>query len=93
MKSVLECVGTDRAIATSLAIVRSGGAIGRVGVPHYDVLPDTRPTFYRNLTISGGPAPVRAYIDELLLDVRSGRIEPGKVFERWRSTTLPRAIG
>ena len=31
---------------------------------------------------SGGPAPVRAYIEELLPDVMEGRIEPGRVFDR-----------
>jgi hypothetical protein len=28
---------------------------------------------------TGGPAPVRAYIDDLLPDVLEGRIEPGRV--------------
>jgi len=32
--------------------------------------------------VSGEPAPVRAYIDELLPDVLDGRIEPGRVFDR-----------
>jgi threonine dehydrogenase-like Zn-dependent dehydrogenase len=40
------------------------------------------PAFYKNLTIGGGPAPVRAYIKELLPDILDGRIEPGKVFDR-----------
>jgi threonine dehydrogenase-like Zn-dependent dehydrogenase len=31
--------------------------------------------------VSGGPAPVRAYIEELLPDVLEGRIEPGRVFD------------
>ena len=39
-------------------------------------------TFYKNVTVGGGPAPVRAYIDELLPDVLEGRIEPGRVFDR-----------
>jgi len=30
----------------------------------------------------GGPAPVRAYVEELLPDVLEGRIEPGRVFDR-----------
>ena len=30
----------------------------------------------------GGPAPARAYIEELLPDVLEGRIEPGRVFAR-----------
>jgi threonine dehydrogenase-like Zn-dependent dehydrogenase len=42
----------------------------------------TRPLFYKNITVSGGPAPVRAYIEELLPDVLEGRIEPGRVFDR-----------
>jgi threonine dehydrogenase-like Zn-dependent dehydrogenase len=35
-----------------------------------------------NVTIAGGPAPARAYIEELLPDVLEGRIEPGRVFDR-----------
>jgi hypothetical protein len=34
------------------------------------------------VTVRGGPAPVRAYIEELLPDVLEGRIEPGLVFDR-----------
>jgi threonine dehydrogenase-like Zn-dependent dehydrogenase len=34
------------------------------------------------VTISGGPAPVRAYMAELLPDVLEGRIHPGPVFDR-----------
>ncbi len=40
------------------------------------------PTFFNNVTIGGGVAPVRAYIQELLPDVLEGRIEPGRVFDR-----------
>src|SRR3989442_1437165 len=32
--------------------------------------------------LCGGPAPVRAYIEELLPDVLDGRIEPGRVLDR-----------
>ena len=60
---------------------RPGGAIGRVGVPQHEALPTTRKTFFDNVTISGGPAPARAYIEELLPDVMEGRIEPGRVFD------------
>ena len=80
--SVLECVGTEQAIETSMGVVRAGGAVGRVGVPHYDSVPGAKPMFYRNVIVAGGPAPVRAYIDELLPDVLEGRIEPGLVFDR-----------
>jgi hypothetical protein len=44
--------------------------------------PNAQPTFFANITMAGGPAPVRAYIHELLPDVLEGRIEPGLVFDR-----------
>ena len=79
--AVLECVGNEQAMTTAVEIARPGGAIGRVGVPHYaGIAPDT--TFYNNVTVGGGPAPVRAYIDELLPDVLEGKIQPGRVFDR-----------
>jgi threonine dehydrogenase-like Zn-dependent dehydrogenase len=80
--SVLECVGTDQAMGTAIGIVRPGGAVGRVGVPHYETTAAWEASFYGNVTIGGGPAPVRAYMDELLPDVLEGRIEPGRVFDR-----------
>ena len=80
--SVLECVGLEEAMLTAASIARPGGAVGRVGVPQHVHIPAAQPTFYRNITIAGGPAPVRAYMDELLPDVLEGRIEPGRVFDR-----------
>jgi threonine dehydrogenase-like Zn-dependent dehydrogenase len=79
--SVLECVGTDDAMVTSIGIARAGGAVGRVGVPHYAAIPAAEPAFYRNIIVGGGPAPVRAYIDTLLPDILEGTIEPGRVFD------------
>src|SRR2546425_1003724 len=80
--SVLECVGTEQAILTAIGIARAGGVVGRVGVPHSQAIPASEPAFYNNVTVSGGPAPVRAYIEELLPDVLEGRIEPGRVLDR-----------
>jgi threonine dehydrogenase-like Zn-dependent dehydrogenase len=80
--SVLECVGTEQAMLTAVQIARPGGAVGRVGVPHYEAIPASGPAFYSNITVGGGPAPVRAYIEEILPDVLEGRIEPGRVFDR-----------
>jgi len=79
--SVLECVGHGESMSTALGIARPGGAVGRVGVPQSNEMPEAKTTFYRNVTISGGPAPVRAYIEELMPDVLEGRIQPGKVFD------------
>jgi threonine dehydrogenase-like Zn-dependent dehydrogenase len=81
--AVLECVGSEGAMRTAMEIVRAGGAVGRVGVPHYQAIPGAgEAMFYHNVTVSGGPAPVRAYIEELLPDILEGRIEPGRVFDR-----------
>ena len=82
VQSVLECVGTSQAMDTSMDIVRAGGGVGRVGVPHYETIPGAQMMFYRNVIVAGGPAPVRAYIDELLPEIMDGRIEPGRVFDR-----------
>src|SRR5205809_566306 len=80
--SVLECVGLDQSVETAIEIARPGGAVGRVGVPQHEAIPGAEPSFYKNITIGGGPAPVRAYIDGLLPDILEGRIEPGRVFDR-----------
>jgi threonine dehydrogenase-like Zn-dependent dehydrogenase len=80
--SVLECVGLEQATLTALSIARPGGAVGRVGVPQEETIPAGELTFYNNVTIGGGPAPVRAYIEELLPDVLEGRIQPGRVLDR-----------
>src|SRR5947208_1425925 len=80
--SVLECVGLEQSELTAIEIARPGGAVGRVGVPQAEKLPASQPAFYSNVTVGGGPAPVRAYIEELLPDILEGRIDPGRVFDR-----------
>jgi threonine dehydrogenase-like Zn-dependent dehydrogenase len=82
VQSALECVGLEDATLTALRLVRPGGAVGRVGVPQEDLIPEGTSTFFDNVTIAGGPAPARAYIEELMPDVLEGRIEPGRVFDR-----------
>jgi threonine dehydrogenase-like Zn-dependent dehydrogenase len=80
--SVLECVGHTQSMVTALGIARPGGAVGRVGVPQHEEIPTTPSTFFDNISIAGGPAPARAYVEELLPDVLGGNIEPGRVFDR-----------
>ncbi|MGC5614822.1 zinc-binding dehydrogenase [Georgenia sp. Z1491] len=78
---VLEAVGTDESMDQAIACARPGGTVGYVGVPH-GVTRGIRPRslFSRNVALAGGVAPARAYVPELLADVRAGRIEPGAVF-------------
>jgi threonine dehydrogenase-like Zn-dependent dehydrogenase len=80
--AVLECVGLAQAMETAVEIARAGGAIGRVGVPQDVAMPGSQTAFYHNVTVGGGPAPVRTYIPELLPDILEGRIQPGRVFDR-----------
>lgn len=80
--TVLECVGTLPAFEMGLGVVRPGGALSRVGVPQYPEGPIGRPVFLNNITITGGVAPARHYIPELLVDVLEGRYQPGLVFDR-----------
>ncbi len=78
---VLECVGLKDAIETAFAVVRDGGVVSRVGAPQYAEVPMDFGVFLRNVTLTGGVAPARSYIDELLPDVLEGKIEPGLVFD------------
>jgi threonine dehydrogenase-like Zn-dependent dehydrogenase len=77
---VLEAVGLKSAIEMAIGVVRDGGVISRVGAPQFSEVPIGFPEFMRNITLTGGVAPARAYIDELLPLVLDGTIEPGKVF-------------
>jgi threonine dehydrogenase-like Zn-dependent dehydrogenase len=80
---VLEAVGHRPAYDQAVGIVRAGGVISRVGVPQYAEAPvGFASLFGRNITLNGGPAPVRAYIDELLPGILNGTVNPGKVFDR-----------
>jgi threonine dehydrogenase-like Zn-dependent dehydrogenase len=80
--TVLECVGTQSAIDAAIAVVRDGGAIGRVGAAQYSQVPMDFGTVMRNITLTGGVAPARAYIEELMPDILDGKIDPGRVFDR-----------
>lgn len=79
---VLEAVGHIPAYVQSYGIVRPGGVISRVGVPQYEDAPvGFGSLFGKNATLTGGPAPVRAYIEEAIPKVLDGLINPGRVFD------------
>jgi threonine dehydrogenase-like Zn-dependent dehydrogenase len=77
----VEAVGTEESMDQALHSVRPGGNLGFVGVPHGVPTIGTRYLFDTNITVAGGMAPARTYIPELLPDVLSGAIEPGRVFD------------
>lgn len=79
---VLEAVGYMLAYEQAYGVVRPGGVISRVGVPQYEQAPvGFGSLFGKNASLTGGPAPVRAYIETAIADVLAGRIEPGRVFD------------
>jgi threonine dehydrogenase-like Zn-dependent dehydrogenase len=79
--SVLEAVGTASSMSMALGVVRNYGTIGRVGAAQYETIPFGFGPLMNNITITGGIAPARAYIEELMPDILSGKINPGKVFD------------
>ncbi len=82
--AVLECVGTKESMKQAFSSVRPGGTVGYVGLPHGVEL-NVPVMFYTNSNLVGGVAPVRHYLEDLLPDVLSGTIQPGRVFD----LTLP----
>lgn len=78
--AVLECVGTDQSMTTAFGVARPGSRVGMVGVPHGVELP-LRRMFRKNIGLSGGMAPTRKYLPELLDRVLEGSVDPGRVFD------------
>lgn len=82
---VLECVGGKEAREMAMDMVRPGGRIGCVGIPHNVADIPAGDIFWNNITIGGGIAPTASYTPELLADVLSGELDPSPVFD----LTLP----
>jgi threonine dehydrogenase-like Zn-dependent dehydrogenase len=78
--AVMECVGTAQSMTTAFDVARPGSTVGFVGVPHGVEVPIST-MFRRNIGLAGGAAPCRAYLPDLMTDVLSGQIDPGKVFD------------
>jgi threonine dehydrogenase-like Zn-dependent dehydrogenase len=77
---VLECVGTQDAIASAIALARPGGAVGIVGAPHTDGTWDIGRVFRNNVTVRAGLAPVQRYLPELVDAVVGGDLDPSPLF-------------
>ena len=79
---VIDTIATDATLEQSLGLVRSGGRVAFVGLgfafkpPNGDVY---QTAFWRNVSLYGGLAPSRAYIEELMPLVEQGRITPDAV--------------
>ena len=78
---VLEAVGTKESMDQAIRSARPGGKVGYVGVPNGGAELPIGTLFRSNVGVNGGVAPVRNYVEELLADVLSGHINPGRVFD------------
>ncbi|MEE6210690.1 zinc-dependent alcohol dehydrogenase family protein [Salarchaeum sp. III] len=80
---VLECVGAESSMSTAFDVARPGGTVGYVGVPAgVEEAEFLGTAFSKNVTLSGGVAPVRAYVDDLMADVLQGTLDPSPIFTK-----------
>jgi threonine dehydrogenase-like Zn-dependent dehydrogenase len=80
-EAVLECVGTLEAINMAIHMTRPGRTVSLVGAIHVSQAPDLTHRLFQNITISGGVAPARAYLPELLQEVIAGKLDPSPVLD------------
>jgi threonine dehydrogenase-like Zn-dependent dehydrogenase len=78
--SVMECVGTQEAFDTAVALARPGGAVGMVGAPHTDGTWDINRVFRHNITVRAGVAPVQRYLPELIAATIAGELDASPLF-------------
>ena len=76
---VVECVGTAAAYETAIGCASAGGTVGHLGSPVEPLV--LRDVHIRNVRLTGGRAPVRSYIPELMADVLAGRLDPSPVMD------------
>jgi len=77
-----DIVAERDALVAAFGAVGDGGVVSRLGVPNYAEGPVGPAMLLRNITLTGGACPARAYIEELMPDILDGTIEPGRVFDR-----------
>lgn len=78
---LLEAVGLMPAYEQCCKMARPGGVISRVGVPQYENALVGGRVFADNISVTGGLAPVRAYMEPAVQDVLDGTVTPGRVFD------------
>lgn len=78
--SVVEAVGTQESMLQAIHSTRAGGHVGFVGVSHDVSLPGET-LFAAEVSLLGGPAPVRRFLPELIQLIWDRTIDPGKVFD------------
>lgn len=80
--SALECVGTADAWDLAWGVVRIGGDIGFVGVPHDVADIPAMKLFGNDVGVKGSGASARHYIPELMKDVLNGTLDVSDIFTK-----------
>ncbi len=78
---VVEAVGNQKSLELAAGVARPGGTVSFVGVPHGVEQVPVETIFYNHITLRGGPAPVRAYLPQLIASLEAGRIDPSPVLD------------
>lgn len=78
---VIECVGVDASFASGVELVRDGGRMSFVGVPHGVAPIAPMRLFARQISLVGGVAPARHYLPGLVEEVRSGVLDLAPLVE------------
>ncbi len=79
-QSVVEAVGSNDSLNLAFAVARPGGAVGWVGVPFFDKV-DWFAVYKKNVRVTGGMAPARRYLGELLPEVEAGRLDGSRLLD------------
>ena len=82
---VVECVGHQAAFDAALSLVRPGGSMGFVGVPHGVEQLSPMRLFNNQTRIAGGVAPARRYLSQFVNDTFAGELDTSPLVD----TVLP----
>lgn len=75
MDAVMEAVGSHASMKSAFELLRPGGILATVGVQAYERFPFDPPDIYdKNLTLRAGRCSARHYAEQLLPEVREGRV-------------------
>lgn len=78
---VAEAVGNQESLNLAIEVARPGGTVSFVGVAHNVENVPIETMFYNHVTLRGGPAPVRAYLPQLIASLETGQIDASPVFD------------
>lgn len=77
---VFECTGTEEGVVAALAAARHSGTVCLLGLPKSSRW-DSQELFRKNLMITGGKCPARAYLPALVTRIQQGWLAPAAIID------------